>query len=60
MNSREVSIMNIQKIEEKLRIDSRRPFKNRLEERNDDIQQFLMHVPLANLDIQNGVPISTD
>lgn len=52
--------MNIQKIEEKLRIDSRRPFKNRLEERNDDIQQFLMHVPLANLDIQNGVPISTD
>ncbi len=52
--------MDIQNIEKKLEINEQKQFKGRVEALNYYTRQFMYHVPFENLDVQNGVRISTE
>ncbi|MEJ7541985.1 arylamine N-acetyltransferase [Staphylococcus intermedius] len=52
--------MDTQQVDRKLEIDEQKQFQSRVEALDYYTQQFMRHVPFENLDVQNGVPISTD
>lgn len=52
--------MDTQQVDRKIEVDEQKQFHNRVEVLDYYTQQFMQHVPFENLDVQNGVPISTD
>ncbi|WP_086428700.1 arylamine N-acetyltransferase family protein [Staphylococcus cornubiensis] len=52
--------MDTQKVDRKLEVDEQKHFNNRIDALDYYTRQFMQHVPFENLDVQNGVTISTD
>lgn len=52
--------MHTQQVDKKLEVNEQKYFHNRVEALDDYTQQFMKHVPFENLDVQNGVEVSTD
>ncbi|ARJ50767.1 arylamine N-acetyltransferase family protein [Staphylococcus lutrae] len=52
--------MDVQKIDERIAVDQNKQFETRVEALDYYLRHFMQHIPFENLDVQNGVEISTD